>query len=148
MTRLTTLSYNQTLLTVIAAWFIAQLLKIISGAVRDKRIDFRWFVATGGFPSAHAATVSALATSLGLTFGFDSPFFTLSALLAGVVITDAKGIRQAAGKQAEILNKIVEDLYQKRGLKIERLKEFLGHTSFEVFSGMALGILVAILLNP
>ncbi|KPJ71330.1 hypothetical protein AMJ50_02445 [Parcubacteria bacterium DG_74_3] len=137
---------NQSLAAALIAWFIAQSLKFFTNIIQNREVDFRLLIATGGFPSSHSAVVSALATSVGLNFGFDSPLFALSAIFAGVVISDARGIRQSAGKQAEVLNKIIEDLYQKRAVKIERLKEFLGHTSLEVFYGVLLGILVAVLL--
>jgi acid phosphatase family membrane protein YuiD len=135
---------NQPLIVGILAWFVAQSIKIIIRSISGKKIDLKWFLSAGGFVSAHCATVSALATSVGLNFGFNSGLFALSAVLAGVVISDARGIRRAAGKQAEVLNKIIEDLYQKREIKIERLKEFLGHTALEAFWGVLLGILVAI----
>ena len=136
---------NQPLIAGILGWLVAQSIKIIMTAIDQREVDLKLFLSTGGFVSAHCASVSALATSVGLNFGFDSGLFALSAILTGVVISDARGIRQAAGKQAEILNKIIEELYQKRELKIERLKEFLGHTSLEVFWGILLGILVGFL---
>lgn len=137
---------NQPLAAALIAWFIAQSLKFCTNIIQNRVVDFRLLVATGGFPSSHSAVVSALATSIGLNFGFGSPLFALSVILAGVVISDARGIRQSAAKQAEVLNKIIEDLYQKRAVKIERLKEFLGHTAIEVFYGALLGIMVAVLL--
>ena len=134
---------NQVLVVPIFAWFIAQFLKFIISSIKRGKIDFKMFVAVGGFPSSHTAIVSALATYIGLSFGFNSALFAISVIFASVVISDARGIRQAAGKQAEVLNKIIEDLYQKKGLKMERLRELLGHTSMEVFFGAILGILVA-----
>ena len=137
---------NQPFIAALLAFFIAQFLKIGAKIAKGYKFDFKWLVSMGGFPSAHSAAVSALAMSLGLNFGFDSGLFAISAIFAGIVIFDARVIRKAAGRQAEILNKIVEDLYKKRGLRGERLKELLGHTSFEIFFGIALGILVAALL--
>ncbi len=138
---------NKSLVISVVAWFSAQVLKLLICIVQNKKFDWGLLIATGGFPSSHSAIVSALATSLGINFGFDSGLFAVSVVLASVVITDARGIRQAAGKQAKILNKIIEDLYQKKGLQVERLKELLGHTSLEVFSGALLGILIAVLFN-
>ena len=137
---------NQPLTAALVAWFFSQFFKFIDNILKKKEIDFKIFVSSGRFPSSHCAVVSALAFSIGINFGFESVLFALSAIMAGVVISDARGIRQSAGKQAEILNKIIEDLYQKRGLKIERLKEFLGHTPMQVFSGVLLGILTAFFL--
>lgn len=138
---------NKSLIAAVMAWLIAQCLKFLVPLIRENKVDFRSLITTGGFPSSHAAIVTALATSIGLRFGFGSGLFAVSLILASVVISDARGIRQAAAKQAQILNKIVEELYQKQELKMERLKEFLGHTSLEVFSGVLLGILIAILMN-
>ena len=139
--------YNQPVIAVFISWFLAQFLKVVMNFIKEKKLDFKWFVSIGGFPSSHSAAISALATSLGLKYGFSSGFFAIALVLAGLVILDARVIRRASGKQAEILNQIVEDLYKKRGLKIERLKEFLGHTSLEVFVGVALGILIGILVT-
>ena len=147
MQELTAILSNKSLIISIIAWFCAQILKFGVSFVYDQKINWGLLIDTGGFPSSHAAIVSALATSVGINFGFDSALFAVSIILASVVITDARGIRQAAGRQAKILNKIIEDLYQKKGLKMERLKELLGHTSLEVFSGALLGILIAVLLN-
>lgn len=134
---------NQPLIAALIVWFLSQSLKFILNIVKNRELDFKLLIATGGFPSSHCSVVSALAFSIGINSGFSSGLFALSAILAGVVISDARGIRQSAGKQAEILNKIIEDLYQKKGLKMERVKEFLGHTPMEVFSGVLLGILMA-----
>jgi len=101
----------------------------------------------GGFPSSHAAAVSALAISCGLNFGFGSGLFALSTVLAGIIIYDAKVVRGAAGKQAEFLNKIIDVFYKEKEPKAERLKEILGHTPFEILFGILLGIFVAVLLN-
>jgi hypothetical protein len=147
MSQLKTVLSNKPLTIAITAWFIAQFFKFTITAVKKRKFDFTLLVSTGGFPSSHTAIVGALATSIGLNFGFGSPFFAISVVMASVVISDARGIRRAAGKQAQILNKIIDDLYQKRELKIERLKELLGHTPFEVFSGAILGIFIALLLN-
>lgn len=138
---------NQVLIATLIAWFVAQSVKVIKDIIKERKFKFKRFALPGGFPSSHSAAVSALATSIGLNFGFDSALFAISLIFAGVVISDAQGIRRASGKQAEILNRIIEDFYAHRGLKIERLKELLGHTPFEVFIGILFGIVVAIILN-
>jgi hypothetical protein len=137
---------NQPLIATFIAWLVAQCLKIVIRVIKEHKIDFRWFVSTGGLPSSHSAAVVALATSLGLNLGFNSELFAISVVIAGITIFDARVIRQASGKQAEVLNKIFKDLYKQKGLRGERLKELLGHTSFEVFFGVVLGISVGILL--
>jgi len=138
---------NQPLIATFVAWFLAQTLKIIINIIRGHRFDFRWFISIGGFPSSHVAGLSALATSLGIKFGFNSGLFAISVAITALVIFDARVIRRAAGRQAEVLNKIIEDLYKKRELKLVRLKELLGHTSLEVFFGIVLGIIVGILVS-
>ena len=139
------LGKNQVFLTVALAWLLAQTIKVAIGVVREKRFNFRWFVGTGGMPSSHAATVSALATAVGLEFGFLSPFFAIAFFFAFITMFDAQGVRRQSGQQAEILNKIIEDIYLQKGVKQERLIELLGHTPIQVFIGATLGILVALI---
>jgi hypothetical protein len=134
---------NQMFFTVLLAWLVAQTLKVTLGVIREKKFNFKWFVGTGGMPSSHAATVSALAASTGFTFGFMSPFFALAFFFAFIIMFDAQGARRQSGHQAEALNKIIEDIYLNKGIQQERLRELLGHTPVEVFIGGAIGILVA-----
>jgi len=136
---------NKLIVVALLSWFFSQLIKIVRDIIKEKKIDLRLFLATGGLVSSHCAAVSALATSIGKNFGWTSPLFAISVVLAAIVISDAIGLRQEAGKQAEVLNNIIEDLYQKRGIKMEKLKELLGHTAREVFLGILLGILVGII---
>ncbi len=138
------LGKNQMFLTVSISWLLAQTVKVAIGVIREKRFNFKWFVGTGGMPSSHAATVSALAVSVGLTFGFSSSFFAMAFFFAFIIMFDAQGVRRQSGRQAEALNKIIEDIYLKRGIKQERLIELLGHTPIQVFAGAALGVLVAL----
>ncbi len=94
-------------------------------------------------PSSHSALVTALTTGLGIQEGFDSAIFALAVVFSLVVMYDAAGVRRAAGKQARVLNAIIEDL-NRRQLHPERLRELLGHTPFEVLVGALLGIIVAV----
>lgn len=135
------------ILTAVLAWLIAQTLKVLIGVIREKRFNFRWFVGTGGMPSSHAAAVSSLAASIGLRMGLSSPLFALALLFAIVVLFDAQGVRRASGQQAEVLNRILDDIYWKHRVKEDRLKELLGHTPVEVLTGTALGILVAMFFH-
>lgn len=138
---------NQPLVAAFIGWFSAQILKIIVNIIREHRFDFKWLILTGGAVSSHTAGVSALATSTGIKFGFSSGYFAIAIVIASLVIFDARIIRRAAGRQAEVLNKIADDLYKKRGFKLNHLREFLGHTSLEVSFGLALGILIGILFT-
>lgn len=136
---------DNVIITCLLGWFIAQLLKVIFTLIKDKRIDFRRFVGSGGFPSSHASFVTSLATAVGLTSGFGGSEFAISVVLALVVMYDAAGVRRAAGQQARILNKIVEEWEHKDLTNTDkRLKELLGHTPKEVFAGAILGIVIAL----
>ncbi|MBU0895595.1 MAG: divergent PAP2 family protein [Candidatus Omnitrophica bacterium] len=139
-------SKNYIFLTSFAAWAIAQTIKVVLGIFREKRFNFRWFVGTGGMPSAHAASVTALSTSVGITYGFDSALFAIALTFTIIIMFDAQTTRLSSGKQAEILNKMLDDIYWKHKLDEEKLKEFLGHTPIQVFVGAGLGIVVSLLL--
>lgn len=134
---------NKILMTTLSAWIIAQTIKVTTGVIRQKRFDFRWFVGTGGMPSAHATGASCLATAVGLEHGFNSAYFALAASFAIVVMFDAQGVRRATGRQARILNKITEDIYWQGRINESRLRELIGHTPIEVIVGFFLGILIA-----
>lgn len=136
---------NRILITTISAWLVAQAIKVLIGVIRQKKLDFRWFVGTGGMPSSHAAGAACLATAIGLEYGFDSVHFALAASFAIVVMFDAQGVRRATGKQARILNKITDDIYWQGRIDEGRLRELVGHTPIEVIAGFLLGIIIALL---
>ncbi len=132
---------NQVLLIAILACLMAQGLKLVIELIRNRKINLRYLVTTGGMPSAHSALVGALATGVGLTKGWSSAEFAIASLFAVIVMYDAAGVRQAAGKQAKILNQLIEELFEEgKEFNEEKLKELLGHTPFQVFVGLALGI--------
>ena len=133
------------LLISISAWALAQLLKGLFAFVREKHLDLRYFVATGSMPSAHSATVCALATAVAITQGLSSVAFAITAIVAVVVMYDAAGVRQSVSRQSIILDRIVNELRDKRPIgEVERdLREFVGHTPLQVVVGAVLGILVA-----
>jgi len=137
---------NQVLVITTIAWFTAQCIKVSFGVIREKRFNFRWFVGTGGMPSSHAAGVTALAVSCGLDLGFNSTAFALAAIFAIVTMFDAQGVRRATGQQAEILNKILDDIYWKGKVEADRLKELIGHTPIQVFIGSLIGLFIALAL--
>ena len=137
---------NKVFFVTLYAWFITQSLKVVIGVVRERRFNFRWFVGTGGMPSSHAATVSALSTAVGLYSGFGSAMFVVAVTFSVIVIFDAQGVRRASGKQAEVLNKMLEDIYWKHCIREDRLKELLGHAPLEVIVGITAGITLALLL--
>jgi hypothetical protein len=126
-------------------WVIAQGMKVLISWIRHHKIDFRLFVGTGGMPSSHSALVSCLATTIGLETGWNSPVFLLALGMALIIMSDAAGVRRAAGQQAKLLNEIVDDLYESRPVGQKRLKELLGHTPVQVLVGAFLGVGIALL---
>jgi len=129
-------TFNIALLTALTAFFLAQGLKLIITGVTLRRIDFRRLVGSGGMPSSHAAGVTALTLSIGLTEGWNSVVFAVAAVFA------ATGVRRAAGKQAAARNTIVDDIYHHK-YRPEKLHELIGHTPVEVFAGILLGLMVS-----
>ncbi|MFH0738829.1 MAG: divergent PAP2 family protein [Candidatus Omnitrophota bacterium] len=136
---------NKIFMTTLSAWVIAQSIKVSIGVINQKRFDFRWFVGTGGMPSSHAAGASCLATAIGLDYGFNTVYFALAAAFAIVVMFDAQGVRRSSGRQARILNKIMDDIYWKGKMHEGRLRELIGHTPIEVIVGFLLGITIALI---
>ncbi|ARI79825.1 Uncharacterized membrane protein yuiD [Microcystis aeruginosa PCC 9432] len=139
--------HNQILLVSLLACFTAQGLKALIELIRDGKVSLRYLVSSGGMPSAHSALVGALATGVGLQMGWSSAEFAIAALFAVIVMYDAAGVRQAAGKQARILNQIIDEMFQEgKEFNEERLKELIGHTPFQVLVGLSLGIGIAMVL--
>ena len=136
---------NKFLIVPVLTWFFIQLFKVIYDLVTTKKFNFKRILGAGGMPSSHSAVVVSLAVLLGKEYGFDSPIFALSAIFAFVVMYDAAGVRRAAGKQARLLNKIVETPGL-TGLEVqERLVEVLGHTPIQVIVGAIIGIIVGVI---
>lgn len=137
---------NQILGVSLTAWFLAQFLKGIFYFLKEKRINFRRFVGAGGMPSSHSALMASLTVAIGITEGWHSPIAALAVVTALIVMYDAAGVRLAASKQAIVLNKMLDEVFEEGEFHQERLKELLGHTPIEVFAGAALGVAVALLL--
>ena len=138
---------NPSFWSAFGAWFIAQAVKVLIHYGTTRRIDFHYLVSLGGMPSAHSATVSAIAFSVGLNSGFGSQLFMSTFVMALIVMFDASTVRRAAGRQASILNGILEELFKEHHFAKEKLVELLGHTRLEVFVGLVLGVLVALIVN-
>ncbi len=136
---------NSVLWATLASWLIAQSTKIFFNVVKKKRFDFYWIIRTGGMPSAHAASVTCLAVSIGLAKGFSSVMFAFAVIFALIVMFDAQTWRRSIGTQARILNNMIDDIHAGRKVPEEKVKEFFGHTPIEVFVGAVLGLLVAII---
>ena len=141
----TQMYHNKIFMVTLSSWVIAQSIKVVIGVIQEKRFDFRWFVGTGGMPSSHSAGASCLAAAVGINYGFDSVYFALAAAFSIVVMFDAQGVRRATGRQARILNRIMDDIYWKGKIREGRLRELVGHTPLEVIMGFILGILIAVI---
>lgn len=127
-------------------WFGIQLFKVIYDLVTTKKFNFKRILGAGGMPSSHSAVVVGLATLIGRNEGVDSPIFALSLIFAFVVMYDAAGIRRAAGKQAKLLNKIIETPGLSSVQVQEKLVEVLGHTPIQVFVGALIGFVVGMVV--
>ena len=140
------LLYNPILLAALSAWAVAQTIKVPIEYILLKRWNWALVFQAGGMPSSHSAMVSAAALLIGLRIGFDQPIFAISSLLAMIVIYDATGVRREAGKQAVLINSIIEEIAKGKMPPQEKLKEVLGHTPGEAFLGTALGLSVAVII--
>ena len=127
-------------------WLGIQLFKVIWDLVTTKKFNFKRILGAGGMPSSHAAVVTSLATLIGKNEGVDTPLFAISIIFTFVVMYDAAGVRRAAGKQAKLLNKIIETPGLKMGDVQEKLVEVLGHTPIQVIVGAIIGIVAGCLL--
>ncbi|MBP2642263.1 MAG: divergent family protein [Firmicutes bacterium] len=136
-------SKNIVLLSSLTAWITAQILKSITSYWRHREFRAERLVGAGGMPSSHTALVVGLASAVAFHNGVDSPLFAVAIVLAGIVMYDAAGVRRAAGKQAKVINKLVQELRVEHRVKDTRLKELLGHTPLEVLAGALLGFLMA-----
>lgn len=134
---------NRVLWVGLCAWFIAQALKVVFTALIEKKWDLGRLFGLGGMPSSHSSVVCALGMAVGMSRGFYSVEFAICFMLAMVVMTDAAGVRRAAGQQAVVLNQLIKNMLPGGN---QRLKELLGHTPFEVLVGALLGILIGILM--
>ena len=138
---------NYVLICSFAAWLGAQVLKSILFIVKNHRFDFQVLVSSGGMPSSHSATVTAMVTAVAKVCGTGSAEFAVAFILAFIVMYDACGVRRAAGEQAKVLNRIVLDI-QKGDTKYldKKLKELIGHTPVQVLGGALFGILLAVFI--
>jgi len=140
---------NQILVSSVAGWVVAQVLKTIIDCALNHGFSPERLVGSGGMPSSHSSTVCALMVSSGICCGAASPEFAVSFVVAAVVMYDAIGVRQETGKQAKLLNMILEqDLFKLDNREFQKkLKEFVGHTPLQVAAGAVLGIGIALLVD-
>lgn len=144
---LTAMTKNIVLMTAFTSWLVAQILKSITAYWKHSEFKKERLVGAGGMPSSHTSLVVSLATAVGIKDGWNSSLFAVALILAGIVMYDAAGVRQAAGKQAKVINKLVREVRAEHTIREDRLKELLGHTPLEVLAGALLGIIMAYLFH-
>ena len=139
------LAHNRTFWAVVLSGVVAQCLKIVTALFRKEKFSFSWLVDTGGMPSSHSAAVCSFAVCMAKELGANSPFFALAVLFALITMFDAQTWRRSIGFQAQILNKMMDDLQEMRKIREDRLKELVGHTPIEVFMGALVGIVFTLI---
>jgi len=138
---------NKVLVTAVLGWFVAQVLKVILVLICDRRFDISRMIGSGGMPSSHSSFVTSLATAVAFESGVSSPLFAVCGVLAFVVMYDASGVRRETGRQAEIINDIIESFGSgDTQLAGKKLKELIGHSPIEVFAGAVLGVAIGLLM--
>ena len=141
---------NRIIQTGAVAWVLSQVIKTVIHLILNKKIVWERLVGDGGMPSSHSATVTSVAVATGFTAGWDSPVFAVAVFLAIIVMHDARGVRRETGKQAVVINNMLE-FFEKMGAgdmtPEQTLKEFVGHSPLQVAVGAVLGFVVAIAMN-
>jgi acid phosphatase family membrane protein YuiD len=135
---------NQILWATISAWALAQLVKPAFEFFETRRWSWGLWFSSGGMPSSHSALVCSAMLSVGLFAGFDTPAFAIAVAVAMVVVYDAAGVRREAGKHAERINILIEELFSGQPISEKQLKEVIGHTPTEVIAGVLLGLATAL----
>lgn len=140
---ITQLLQNPSLLTALSAWLIAQLIKPPLEYIRTKKWSWFYIFSAGGMPSSHSALMVAATMGIGLHEGFDAPAFTIAFAMSMIVLYDAAGVRREAGKHAEKINILIEELLSGHPISDKELREVIGHTPLEVLGGIILGLIVS-----
>lgn len=141
---LTSVAGYKALIIPAAAWLIAQIIKVIIYSIDDRRLRLSFLVSMGGMPSAHSATVCALATTLGKLEGFDSAIFAISVFFAMIVMYDAAGVRKTVSVHSDLLNRMLDELFKDHPEFELRFRALIGHTRLEIVAGAILGVLLAL----
>ena len=139
---------NRVIQAAVLAWTIAQGLKVILTLIISRRFDGSRMFGSGGMPSSHSAMTCAMLMVIGFREGFASSIFALAFCFSGVVMYDAAGVRRSTGKNAAVINRLLERLASD-GLVFdeEHLKELVGHTPLQVMAGALLGVLIGTLMG-
>jgi acid phosphatase family membrane protein YuiD len=135
--------YSPVFVTSFIAWFLAQFLKMFTCYPKEKRIIFSRIFNSSGMPSSHTSIIISATATTGLTYGYNNPLFVIALIVSMIVMYDAAGVRYETGKQATLLNFLIEEIEHKE-FHVEKLKELVGHKPIEVLGGAALGIAVSV----
>lgn len=142
------LSWNYVLVTTLSATLVAQTAKVIINLILVRKFIPERLWGAGGMPSAHSATVCSMVVSTGRYCGIHSTMFAVTLVMAIIVMYDAMGVRWETGKQARVLNQMLEE-WLEQGAQLwpilgdKKLKEMVGHTPIQVVTGAGVGILIA-----
>ena len=128
------------------AWAVALLFKVTRNILKRRRFNVRWVIDTGGMPSSHSSGTAAVATVVGLYAGFNSVIFLFALVFALITMFDAASVRRSVGRQAIIMNRMIDEIYAEGKFSEQHLREFLGHTPVEVLVGALLGITISFLV--
>lgn len=137
---------NTVLWIALACWAAAQVLKLILYSLHSRRLEIERLFGAGGMPSSHTSTVCGLTVAVARIYGLQSPLFTLSLVMACIVMYDATGVRRAAGEHAKVLNQLLFSEGESMTPSQKALKEFLGHTPLEVLGGAILGVILGLVM--
>lgn len=141
--------YNPVLICGIAAWAASQTAKVIINLIKGSGFIPERFIGSGGMPSSHSSTVSAVSASMFRIYGGESPIFALTVIVSIIVVYDAMNVRYQSGLHGAELNRLRKELDPSEENKKKPgkdFKELLGHTPIEVLGGIALGFLVGALI--
>lgn len=136
---------NPSLMTAVVAWLMAQLLKPFLEYLRRGKWNWGYLLSAGGMPSSHTSLMVGVTVAIGLHQGFDSPVFAIAIAMSMIVIYDAAGVRREAGRHAEKINILINELLAGHPISDKELREVIGHTPMEVLGGFILGSIVGIL---
>ncbi|HNQ94459.1 MAG TPA: divergent PAP2 family protein [Anaerolineales bacterium] len=134
---------NKPLIAGLAAWLLAQIIKLPLDFFRTRKWNWSLLITTGGMPSSHSSLMTATTLAIGLYHGFANPLFALGVAITMIVTYDAAGVRQQAGVHAQRINVLFDELLKGHIFNEKDLREVLGHTPLEVAGGILLGIIVA-----
>ena len=138
------LPISRAYLAVALAWITAQSIKVIRNVLKRRRFNARWIIDTGGMPSSHSSGTAAVATVVGLYAGFGSIVFLFALVFALITMFDAASVRRSVGKQAILVNRMIDEIYAEGKFSEQHLREFLGHTPVEVIVGALLGVIISL----